>query len=75
MGKGKSKSKRVKKYKKEGRDLEKDIMEAKVYQKAKVDQDMSKLKDEDLFIINEVKTEKIKKNREILKADRFVQYN
>ena len=70
------KSKRLKKYKKEGKDLEKDIMEAKVYQTSKAEEEeLSKLKDDDLFVINEGKTQDIKRNREKLKADRFKQYN
>lgn len=67
------KKQRMRKYKKENTDLVNDITEVNA-QKAQA-KEMAAIKDDDLFVINEGKTEDIKAAREKLAADRFKQYN
>ena len=57
-------------------DLLQDILELnKQRQEEREAEELARIKDSDLFVINEGKSEDIKKNREKLKKDRFKQYN
>lgn len=63
-------TKRLKKFKKEGRQIQADVQAFHESQPEVV-----KIKDSDLFVINTGKTEDIKRNREQLDAERFKRFN
>lgn len=65
--------KRLGKYKKDNKDLIEDTI--RLNKQKTEEENMANIKDDDLFVINEGKSEDIKKNRQKLEADRFKQYN
>lgn len=68
-----TKTKRLRKYKKGNKELIEDTIE--INKMNAQEEEMAQLKDDDLFVINEGKSEEIKKNRDKLAADRFKLYN
>lgn len=72
-----SNKRRMRKYKREARDLLADIEELNKQRMVEREQEqqMAKIKDEDLFVINEGKKDEIKRTREKLKQDRFKMVN
>lgn len=72
-----SNKRKMRKYKREAKDLLADIEELnkqRLHEREQEEQ-MAKIKDEDLFVINEGKKDEIRRTREKLKQDRFKQYN